>query len=66
MAGTGFTLREARLGFPARANLEIWLAGRGPRMLALGGEIADGVMLDFIHKPALGDYIAKAADSEAD
>jgi len=59
MAGTGFTLRTARLGFPARADLEIWLGGRGPRMLALGGEVADGVMLDFIHKPALGDYIAK-------
>ena len=59
MAGTGFDLRGAQLGFAARPSIEIWLAGRGPRMLALGGEMADGVMLDFIHKPSLGDYIQR-------
>jgi alkanesulfonate monooxygenase SsuD/methylene tetrahydromethanopterin reductase-like flavin-dependent oxidoreductase (luciferase family) len=26
-------------------------------MLALGGEVCDGVMLDFIHKELLGDYV---------
>ena len=41
-----------------RADLEIWLAGRGPKMLQLGGAEADGVMLDFIHRPALGDYVS--------
>jgi len=55
--GTGFELRGARVGFPCRPSIEIWVAGRGPRMLALGGELADGVMLDFIHKPSLGSYI---------
>lgn len=54
--GATFTLREARLGFPCRKDLEIWLAGRGPRMLQLGGELADGVMFDFVHKDRLGEY----------
>lgn len=42
-----------------RPDIEVWLAGRGPKMLALGGELADGVMLDFIHKPSLADYVAR-------
>ena len=56
MEGNGFSLTEAALSF-ARADIEIWLAGRGPRMLGLGGEVADGVMLDFIHADLLGDYV---------
>ena len=56
MHGQGFELREATLGF-GRPDIEIWLAGRGPKMLALGGELADGVMLDFIHKETLGDCV---------
>jgi 5,10-methylenetetrahydromethanopterin reductase len=57
MTGEGFALHGARLGVPCRSDLEIWLAGRGPRMLALGGESADGVMLDFIHQDALADQV---------
>ena len=56
MSCAGFELRGATLGF-ARPGIEIWLAGRGPKMLALGGELADGVMLDFIHKDTLGDSV---------
>ncbi len=56
MSGHGFDLVDARLAF-ARPDLEIWLAGRGPRMLGLGGEVADGVMLDFIHAEMIGDYV---------
>ena len=41
-----------------RPDIEIWLAGRGPKMLALGGAVADGVMLDFIHKDSLADSVA--------
>ena len=41
----------------ARSDIEIWLAGRGPKMLQLGGEIADGVALDFIHKELIGDVV---------
>lgn len=54
--GPTTVLRSARIGY-ARPDIEIWLAGRGPKMLALGGEVADGVMLDFIHKPSLGGYV---------
>ena len=50
-------LTNAKLDF-ARPDLPIWLAGRGPKMLALGGELADGVMLDFLHRDAIADAIA--------
>jgi 5,10-methylenetetrahydromethanopterin reductase len=60
--GGQFQLHGARLGF-GRPELEIWLAGRGPKMLAMGGELADGVMLDFIHKDALGAQVAHVRHS---
>ncbi len=50
------SLHNATLGF-ARPDLPIWLAGRGPKMLALGGELADGVMLDFLHEDAIADAV---------
>ena len=57
-AGTSVTLTSAHMSY-GRPGTEIWLAGRGPKMLALGGEMADGVMLDFIHKPSLGESVAR-------
>lgn len=54
--GETTTLRSASMGY-GRADIEIWLAGRGPKMLELGGRLADGVMLDFIHKPSLNQSI---------
>lgn len=59
--GPTATLRSAQMVY-GRADTEIWLAGRGPKMLALGGEVADGVMLDFIHKPSLGAYVDRVRD----
>lgn len=53
-----FAMRSAHLDF-ARADLPIWLAGRGPLMLDLGGAAADGVILDFVHKPSLGNYVGQ-------
>ncbi len=58
--GASTTLRAARLAY-GRPGIEVWLAGRGPRMLGLGGAAADGVMLDFIHRDVLGDYTARIA-----
>ncbi len=52
MGGSAVRLREASLPH-ARPETEIWLAGRGPRMLELGGTACDGVFLDFVHKPDL-------------
>jgi 5,10-methylenetetrahydromethanopterin reductase len=54
--GATLRLRDARIGF-ARPDIEIWLAGRGPKMLELGGAACDGVMLDFIHKDTMQDYV---------
>src|SRR5436309_5928427 len=54
--GEAFQLRGARVDY-ARPDLEIWLAGRGSKMLALGGELADGVLLDFIHKDLLAEHV---------
>lgn len=54
--GDTVRLRGASL-HNGRASTEIWLAGRGPRMLALGGRRCDGVLLDFIYKPSLGAAI---------
>lgn len=54
--GERLRLEGARLAY-GRPNLEIWLASRGPKILTLGGELADGVLLDFIHKETLQDYV---------
>lgn len=55
--GSRVRLRQARLdyGHPA---IPIWVAGRGPRVLAAGGELADGVSLDHIHC----DFLAAQVD----
>ena len=56
--GVHVQLSEASL-LHARAGTEIWLAGRGPRMLELGGAACDGVLVDFVYKPHLGPAIAR-------
>ena len=56
--GSHVRLSEASL-LNARADTEIWLAGRGPRMLELGGAACDGVLVDFIYKPHLGPAIER-------
>jgi 5,10-methylenetetrahydromethanopterin reductase len=55
-AGEVFQLHGARVDY-ARPSIEIWLAGRGTKMLTQGGELADGVLLDFIHKDLLPDHV---------
>jgi alkanesulfonate monooxygenase SsuD/methylene tetrahydromethanopterin reductase-like flavin-dependent oxidoreductase (luciferase family) len=39
--------RPFRLGIPVRPPLPIWIAALGPRAVALGGEVADGVILNW-------------------
>jgi 5,10-methylenetetrahydromethanopterin reductase len=56
--GEVFQLRGARLDH-ARPGIEIWLAGRGRKMITLGGELADGVLLDFIHKDLLLEHVSR-------
>jgi 5,10-methylenetetrahydromethanopterin reductase len=49
-------LEGAHLGY-ARAGIEIWFAGRSPRLLEHAGAVADGVLLEFLHKPSLPTYL---------
>ena len=56
--GVHVHLSEASL-LHARAGIEIWLAGRGPRMLELGGAACDGVLVDFVYKPHLGPAVER-------
>ena len=53
--GHAFSFRHASLDY-ARADIEIILAGRGPKMTKLGGEVADGFNLSYIHKDLLGGH----------
>ena len=52
--GTGYDGQLFRTGMipldspPVRAGLPVWLAALGPRMLALAGRIADGVILNLM------------------
>ncbi len=56
--GAHVRLSEASL-LNVRPSTEIWLAGRGPRMLELGGAACDGVLVDFIYKPHLGPAVER-------
>ena len=50
--GTNFSLANAHLSY-GRKNIKIILAGRGPKMLQLGADIADGFYLSYIYKDHL-------------
>jgi 5,10-methylenetetrahydromethanopterin reductase len=54
--GETVSYSAARLGW-GRPDIEIWVAGRGPRIAALGGRLADGVHLSYIHKEFLASTI---------
>ena len=55
--GAVASFSNARLSY-GRSDIEIILAGRGPRMVALGAELADGFYLSYIHKAELGATVA--------
>lgn len=57
-AGDAVTLRGVTLAY-ARPDIEVWFAGRGDQMLRQAGELVDGVLLEFLYKPALGSYVAQ-------
>jgi 5,10-methylenetetrahydromethanopterin reductase len=56
MEARHFSLSDARLTLDSPTHAEIWLAGRGPHMLQLGGELATGVMLEFLHKDTIAHH----------
>lgn len=62
--GSTVSLRDARMGFqPAGGRtIPIHLAGRGPLILELAGELADGVLVaTFLHGPLLEASLARVA-----
>jgi 5,10-methylenetetrahydromethanopterin reductase len=59
--GTIFSVRGARLHFTPSRRVPIYLAARGPQMLALAGEVADGVITHGTH----ASYLALARDRVA-
>lgn len=63
--GAAFSFHDARLSF-ARPDIDILLAGRGPRMTELGGQIADGFFLSYIHKELLGEHARALRSAAAD
>ncbi|MEC8503447.1 MAG: LLM class flavin-dependent oxidoreductase, partial [Actinomycetota bacterium] len=56
MTSETFALNNARLEY-ARPDIEIIMAGRGPRMTSLGGRISDGFYLSYPYLPALADQV---------
>ena len=60
--GVAGGFRRARLGY-GRADIPIWLAGRGPRVMRLAGELADGFIMSFVHKELIGDHVAAIRDA---
>lgn len=53
--GKIFQINNAGLNFPCRPDIELHWAARGPKMLALGGELADVIILNGIPRFDLGN-----------
>ncbi len=51
MQGKVIFANGARLHYPTRADLPIWIASRGNRVLKLAGRVADGVMIGTYAQP---------------
>jgi 5,10-methylenetetrahydromethanopterin reductase len=54
--GEVISLTAGRLNFKARADIPIYVAGRGPRILELAGEVADGVIVGALASPQTLGY----------
>src|SRR5215831_10795505 len=67
--GTGYDGRLFRTGMvpldspPVRAGLPVWLGALGPRMLALAGRIADGVILNLMTPAQAGQAAGIVRDA---
>lgn len=60
LEGEHYTSRFALLGYAARADLPLYFAALGPRMLALAGELADGVVLWMTSPRYIADVVIPA------
>jgi len=54
--GELFSLESTQLDFPAIRQVPVYIAGRGPRILQLAGEIGDGVIIGGFADAAGIDY----------
>jgi 5,10-methylenetetrahydromethanopterin reductase len=67
--GTGYDGQLFRTGMipldspPVRAGLPVWLGALGPRMLALAGRIADGVILNLMTPVQAGEAAGRVRDA---
>jgi 5,10-methylenetetrahydromethanopterin reductase len=61
-SGEFFHLANARPNFSSRNNIEVHWAARGPKMLALGGEIADVSILHAIPDFELGNVVQRVQE----
>jgi 5,10-methylenetetrahydromethanopterin reductase len=50
--GQHFTVNGAQLGFPWQRQIPVYIAARGPRILELAGQVADGVIIGGFAQPA--------------
>lgn len=61
------TLNDVALDFPVGSDIPIYVASRGPRVLEMGGRVADGVLMEALFTPgglAYGlDRIARGAQA---
>ena len=51
-AGRHFTVNGAQLNFGWQRQIPVYIAARGPRILELAGEVADGVIIGGVAQPA--------------
>lgn len=56
--GEFFKIKDAQIGFPCRSDIEVHWAARGPKMLELGGELADVNLLHGIPDFDLSNVVA--------
>jgi 5,10-methylenetetrahydromethanopterin reductase len=56
--GEVFSFRNARLPY-ARPDINIIVAGRGPKMMQLASTHADGFYLSYVHKSTIGSAVTR-------
>jgi 5,10-methylenetetrahydromethanopterin reductase len=62
-SGRHFTMRDAGLDFPALRTVPVYVAARGPRLLELAGEVADGAILGGFASPRGLAYALAAVET---
>jgi 5,10-methylenetetrahydromethanopterin reductase len=51
-----YTLKGIQLNYRPRADIPLWIGTRGPLVLELAGEVADGVLMEVLHTSSALDY----------